>query len=435
VLPEAPLQWLRLGAEWDRWRISGGLTGQLAIVQIHSGYEYTCFPSDYTCGVYEAVAEAGAALVVGNHTHIAQGMGWTDSGPLALHCLGNFAFDQDRADTMLGQLVEVQQDGTTLRRVHALPTYLEDYRPRLITGALSDRFLRRVAESSDSGTGLAIYADRLWLLPAGEIVREERTVSVTVTVGESGTVDVDLRDHLLPGESVAWLSMPDADEITIGRDLLLFGSFEDEDIDDDAYEAARWDLTSESRETCFGGARSGVLGLCTYRNEASVEDTVAPFRNRVRVWGDGLHTPNKALTLFGYLHGEGAGPVSAVVRCSASVGDNEFGEESFSLSDGGSFGWTAFSHDLTMPPDTDDAEAELLNPRALRLFLHHGPTRAGWGRAAMDDLAVISWEESLAPSGGVLEVPHPREFLRVAAAPGEHTLTLSLEAPRPAVVQ
>ncbi|MFT5683006.1 MAG: hypothetical protein ACI8RZ_003933, partial [Myxococcota bacterium] len=51
------------------------------------------------------------------------------------------------------------------------------------------------------------------------------------------------------------------------------------------------------------------------------------------------------------------------------------------------------------------------------------------------DLAVISWEESLAPSGGVLEVPHPREFLRVAAAPGEHTLTLSLEAPRPAVVQ
>lgn len=401
--------------------------GAVPIVQIHSGLEYTYAPSGYTRSRYDAAGAAGAAVVVGNHPHISQGFGRTTGGALAAHCLGNAVFDQDRADTMLGLLAEVQQDGAELHRVHGIGVYIEDYRPKPMAGGLADRFLRRIGESSDPTVEVAVHGDRAWVLEPGEAVRQRRTLAWSVAVGPSGEAIVDLRDRLEPGESLAFARARDATSGRLGRDLLQFGDFEDDDVDGERFEAARWDLDADSRFTCLGGARSGVVGLCSTRADTNDSDSVVPFRNRIRVWGDGLNEPVKDLTLLGWTRGVDAGERTAVVRYSASVGEREHGQESFVLAGPGTHPWQRFAHDLAMPADTADPTDEEANPRALRLFLRHAPPPAGQGLAAFDDLAVVSWEDAGDLAAGVhFDVPHPQEFLRIEARPGPVRLDVEL---------
>jgi poly-gamma-glutamate synthesis protein (capsule biosynthesis protein) len=61
------------------------------VVLLHSGYEYGAAPSPPQVAAAHAAVDAGAALVVGHHAHILQGVEFYNGGVI-VYGLGNFAF-------------------------------------------------------------------------------------------------------------------------------------------------------------------------------------------------------------------------------------------------------------------------------------------------------------------------------------------------------
>ncbi len=391
--------------------------GHVPIAQWHMGNEYTIAPNDYALSRAEEAIDAGAALVVAHHSHVAQGFGAHEGVPIA-YCLGNLFFDQDRLETMTGMLLQTELLDGAVVDMEGFPTQLERYLARPISGELADVSLRRWAEFSD--TPVHIWGERLRLGAPARVV--ERDVEVTVDVPISGFAVIDLRSLARPGESLQWARGP----VTArpGREIMWMGTMEDVDVDDEQMDVAHWDVTGGSRFPCLSGAYRGALGLCSVRNDQNTANSIIPFRNRVRVWGDATDTPNKDLTLYAMVKGENAGPLKAVVRYYASEGDVTFGEETAFVAAGGTFAWTPLYGDLDMPPDRAGG-TRATNPRALRVFLHQYPTRRGEGWLAWDDVSVISWEETLdLGSGATLDTPHARDFLRVQAPAGSYRVDL-----------
>ena len=69
----------------------------VVIVALHAGTEYTDAPNGTQLAVSRAAVEAGAALVLGHHSHVLQGWGtWGDG--VIVYSLGNFVFDLDGDD-------------------------------------------------------------------------------------------------------------------------------------------------------------------------------------------------------------------------------------------------------------------------------------------------------------------------------------------------
>ncbi|MDX1664116.1 MAG: CapA family protein [Candidatus Promineifilaceae bacterium] len=64
------------------------------VVLLHSGYEYVASPSPPQRAAARAAIDAGAALVIGHHAHILQGVEFYNGGVI-VYGLGNFAFPID----------------------------------------------------------------------------------------------------------------------------------------------------------------------------------------------------------------------------------------------------------------------------------------------------------------------------------------------------
>ena len=142
---------------WDSDRFSAVLAaeraaGRVPVVNIHTGSEYTELPVESSHGRMLFAAEAGAALVIAHHPHVPQGLQW-HGGSLIAHSLGNFIFDQERLETVLGLLVRVDMRGDAVAGARAIPVYLENFVPRAIAGPLADVFLRRIAQAVADGAG------------------------------------------------------------------------------------------------------------------------------------------------------------------------------------------------------------------------------------------------------------------------------------------
>ncbi|MBW2257557.1 MAG: CapA family protein, partial [Deltaproteobacteria bacterium] len=397
--------------------------GQIPIALLHIGSLQYREPTAIARTQVSEAIDAGAALVVGHHTHVPQGFGEIDGVPVVWG-LGNLALDQQRLETQIGMLVQADLYGGESLGLWGIPVQLEDFQPRPVAASRADVAARYVAEFSEVPT--YAYNGRVWM---GAGVPEDRSVEVTVDVPQSGWAVLDLRGLLEPGESLSEASGPV--QARPGRDLMIYGSMEDQDVDDNAMEVPHWSANSPSRFPCVTGARRGTVGLCSTRSATNLAVSVIGLRYRIRVWGDAENEPNKDLSVFGWFRADGAGPLEVETRYMASLGDAVLGGEFAYTHPGGTFGWQAFAADLSMPDDVVEDD-DYLNPRAARLYLRHRPPATGSGVVHWDDLAMISWEETLDLAGGAaLQTPHVRDFLRVEAAPGSYTLDLTLRRYRP----
>jgi poly-gamma-glutamate capsule biosynthesis protein CapA/YwtB (metallophosphatase superfamily) len=407
--------------------------GNVTIVQTHVGDEYTFEPSASALNWMKLGVDAGADLLVAHHTHVAQGFGMY-RGVLVLHCLGNLCFDQDRLETMVGLVATVDMEGNRLRRAWGAPVYLEDYRPRLMCGRAPAVVLRRIAEVSQQ-LRVFPYNGQAWVASRpSQYSFEDRRITVPVPVGANGWTVVDLRELAGAEESLGRVETDTPGLIVRpGRDIMTFGDFEDVDLDGERGEAARWDFGSSTMVTLQSPYRgTGALGI--QRSSANLSDAVASFRNRARVMGDARNTPNKELSLFGYVRAQQAGRIQVVARYYASEGATEFGEETAFGSPGGTFPWQPFVQDLHLPPDdpSRSGDPSAVNARAIRVFLRHSPPATGAGYAYFDELALVSWEETLDPlTGPALDTPHARDFLRVQGLEGTYQLALTFRKYRP----
>ncbi|WP_373097728.1 hypothetical protein, partial [Zhongshania sp.] len=156
-------------------------------------------------------------------------------------------------------------------------------------------------------------------------------------------------------------------------------------------------------------------------------------RNRIRVVGDELDTPNKDLTLYGYVKADNAGPISIDAEYYASFGELTFGGERVYRHSGGSFDWQPFSVKLNMPADIVKAGAAKqgeFNARAVRVFLKQAPPSSREGLAVFDDIAIINWEGQIALNAPI-STPHAYDFVRLSGTPGQVTLNLSFRHYQP----
>ncbi len=418
---------------FDRILASEIASGRTPVALFHAGEEYQIGPSDYQRDRALRAAVAGVPLVVGHHSHAGLGFGAVD-GTLVAWSLGNFVLDQDRLETFHGEALVVDLRGDERLHAEVVPLVLDEYRPLPVAGESADRFLRTIAESTEAPLVVAGQAGTGWLLEVDDprVAYRDRAVDLPVLVRPDVSTLVDLRSVTLPGESLSFANLegPADARGRLGRDLLSFGSFEDDDVDDEVLEESRWDLEGESRALCVDEPRRGAAALCSFRDDQHHEDSITPFRHRIRLRPDATGFPGTDVTVLAWMRGSNAGEVSVEVRWMASEGDRRFGQDTC-LGPSGSFDWTMVSCDLEVPGEAGgDPERD---PGAIRLWLHQAPPDVGAGLAVFDDVAVVSWEDALDLAAGAdLSTPHGRDFLRIDAAPGAWNLHLVLRSVVPA---
>jgi poly-gamma-glutamate synthesis protein (capsule biosynthesis protein) len=127
---------------------SPGLTDRIAaaareadivIVSVHNGPEYIHLATADTVARYHELIDAGAAVVLGHHPHVVQGIERYRSGVI-FYSLGNFSFASHtlrhketgaRLYSMIGRVVF--EDGA-VREVAAVPLYVNNAEPWTIAG-------------------------------------------------------------------------------------------------------------------------------------------------------------------------------------------------------------------------------------------------------------------------------------------------------------
>ncbi|MFZ0544850.1 MAG: CapA family protein [Candidatus Promineifilaceae bacterium] len=94
----------------------------LVIVVLHSGFEYVDAPSVPQIAAAHAAIDAGAALVIGHHAHILQGIDFYMEGVI-VYGLGNFAFEIDGDPSTAILNVWLGKDG--VHQIELIPALIQ----------------------------------------------------------------------------------------------------------------------------------------------------------------------------------------------------------------------------------------------------------------------------------------------------------------------
>ena len=268
-------------------------TADLAVVQLHSGFQYSTAPSASLRENARAAIDAGADIVICHHPHATQGFEWY-KGKLIAYSLGNFVFDQDFLATFSGFFLRTVWDGKTLVEARLIPTELSGYRPVPAAGAASLRTALDVWEKSLMGAesrrdpldalakSVEIAMDRD--TTAAHVIRdgssfritseEPSRVGLSLSLAPDETVPVTFAGLPFAGLIDVRLGLnPGTAAILVGRDLFGWGRFEDETADTATDGSTHWTTDGTRKEVVFGDAAQGrgFLRLTRYStNDASV---------------------------------------------------------------------------------------------------------------------------------------------------------------------
>jgi poly-gamma-glutamate synthesis protein (capsule biosynthesis protein) len=106
----------------------------LVVVLLHAGTEYARTPSPDQVAVARAAIDAGADLVAGHHSHVAQTVERYRQG-LIVYGLGDALFDIPRTQTRQGDLLRIHATRDGLAQVELWPHWIDGaIRPRLLEG-------------------------------------------------------------------------------------------------------------------------------------------------------------------------------------------------------------------------------------------------------------------------------------------------------------
>ena len=93
------------------------------VVFVHWGIERNAYPEEYQHNLAKQYIDAGADLVVGNHSHVPQGIEYYNGVPI-VYCLGNYIFNEDMMDTYALKVVWDAEGNTSLQ---VIPVGTVDY--------------------------------------------------------------------------------------------------------------------------------------------------------------------------------------------------------------------------------------------------------------------------------------------------------------------
>lgn len=121
--------------------------GGTPILQFHGGLEYVEEPTLAMETKLKQAIDAGAALVIGHHPHVVQGLELYQSKLIAWS-LGNFLFDQYFYSAQSAALLYVWMDGDEFHHAETVPLYIKGYHPTPAVGPMRNMINRRLFDLS-----------------------------------------------------------------------------------------------------------------------------------------------------------------------------------------------------------------------------------------------------------------------------------------------
>jgi poly-gamma-glutamate synthesis protein (capsule biosynthesis protein) len=135
--------------------------GQLLIVSVHAGLEYTYGPYEVQTSLYRKLIDLGADVILGHHPHVLQPMEWYD-GPersgLIVYSLGNFVFDniEDNPKGLETMLLSLGISGGAIRALRIYPARMDGYAVDIADDG-APRALVRSLSTAWAGDGAAAH--------------------------------------------------------------------------------------------------------------------------------------------------------------------------------------------------------------------------------------------------------------------------------------
>jgi len=386
---------------------------RLRIPVMHGGEEYGDTPTSGMRDRFSQAFQAGAKLVVAHHSHSVYGVAlWGDLNDpgLSLLSLGNFLFDQDVFETFNSFMAVVDIDRASDDSYHVLqarliPFHQENYVPSLISGWQAERLARHVGQIStflpDRDDGLrpaVLFKDAAGIgvmLRASDYQQTDHTRARTLTLDAGKSSPFPLNDE---GGATDYLTgfsgAPDSARLRLAQDLLIYGDFEDYDLDDKIAENDNWWQT-DTRYPTADRARSGRYSIALYREQGASGTVNTQLRNRI------TFEPGSELSFGCHALGDHAGAVTVTVEYIQRDTRNKIGEDKLMSWAAGSYDWT--EHHAAVSPPSEAGH--------VRFVITMQPSATG-GTMYLDDCKLYSWGPSLA-TGEALPTPHGYDWARL----------------------
>lgn len=136
------------------------------VVSFHWGAECARFPKAYQVNAAHAAVDAGAAVVLGHHPHVLQGVERYRDG-IIFYSLGNFAFGSmsRRADVSIMVRINVGPGapGVEILPIDVLNSRVR-FQPALLSGARSQRVISHLQELSGDWNTVIVLKDGRYLV-------------------------------------------------------------------------------------------------------------------------------------------------------------------------------------------------------------------------------------------------------------------------------
>ncbi|MCD4652858.1 CapA family protein, partial [bacterium] len=223
----------------------------VTVVLIHGGTEYSDYPSSYVQPLAQLAIDLGAKMVVCHHPHVSQGIEIYNGVPI-VYSLGNYIFDQKYQHTMMSFMADTRIDYNGVHQLSIVPFYLERFIPKFLTGDAGVRSIHRLMRLSEF-LGTTIVPDTIncrgivKLGPAifnttssSQNIEMPTTYRSSVSAYVSDAFEIPADKHLSGITSIVGAS--GNRYLLMGQDMLMFGSFEEEDIDNETLESPGWTI-------------------------------------------------------------------------------------------------------------------------------------------------------------------------------------------------
>ncbi len=348
--------------------------GFFPIVEYHGGAEFSLRPGKSTIKKARAAIDNGAQLFIGHHPHVTHGFEIYKDRLIA-YSMGNFVFDQWHFETYQSFIIHVWMDGNLFHRAEIVPIYIKRFLPRPATGNVRNHILKMTSyQSSKLGVTLTDNAGHGVITPP-DVALEKKTFSqnFSVALNPAKPGFVSLRDRSWNRTPIQIKSKQNGVRFKLGKEILLFGDFEDQDADN-TKSSRTWRYPKKYGKFTNRDVHSG-------RSALSIQHTAAGSTAEIRFAHKVKDRSRRLLTLTGYVKAKNAGRIRGKLRFWKTNSKEAADGASFEIA-GGTHDWKQFQVDFKLPKGY----------HYFRPYFYVDPPEQGKGEVIFDDIAVVSWE-------------------------------------------
>jgi poly-gamma-glutamate synthesis protein (capsule biosynthesis protein) len=341
----------------------------VVIVMIHGGKEYDRNPTTKLSYLTEIARQAGATLVVNHHPHVVGGFSLKDQS-LITWTLGSLFSDQNMWTSFESYMLAVYLREGKIIRAYVEPLIIDGFVPHGLSSEMADYVVRGAAGRE-----------------AGPFIMESNAMEVDLDGQALQTTYIQNMDGgaapgtLIPIPQAQWISdFKGTGKLSLGRDLLWVGSFENDEVDSTSYGAPLWDLNLGNVKVGQDFAYEGKIGIRLAKGASGTSDAVTTNLHRISV------APLSKLSITGMVRIVPGGAALAQLSWYQSAIGPSFSKDTHPIEVQADSMWQSFRIDVQVPS----------NAVALGLYFRLPPPVQGTVSADFDNIRIIEWAGSQA---------------------------------------